>query len=278
MAVGERVTLVFEDRETLRWQIQEMCRVEEIRDRSAVQREVDVYNELLPGEGELSATLFVEITDAERIRAELDRLIGIDEHVTLLIGDERVRARFDEKQMEEDRISAVQYIRFALTPDLAARFQDASVPASVAIDHPAYVREARIPGPVRTSLAAGLSGDPTPLVDPSWVNGEARDAAPRPVAEHGRARAVRADRPRGRDHWVVEAREPDAPPFESADSELLADVLVLAQRLARELRRSHGSCRVSFDTSAERLRCEVIAPAAVPDEADREGPGATGAR
>ena len=74
--VGDRVTLVFEDRETLRWQVLEMARVEQIRDRDALQRELDVYNELVPGEDELSATLFVEIPDLERIRPELDRLIG----------------------------------------------------------------------------------------------------------------------------------------------------------------------------------------------------------
>ena len=83
LAIGENVTLLFEDRETLRFQVQEMLWVERIADPDKIQHELDVYNELMPGEGELSATLFVEITDAERIRPELDRLISIDEHVAL---------------------------------------------------------------------------------------------------------------------------------------------------------------------------------------------------
>jgi len=107
--VGERVTAVFENRETLRFQVQEMCRVERIADPRKVQQELDVYNELVPGENELSATLFIEITDLESIKPELDRLVGLDEHVSLWIGDERIPASFDPKQMEEDRISAVQY-------------------------------------------------------------------------------------------------------------------------------------------------------------------------
>ena len=77
--VGDKVTLVFEDRETLRFQIQEMLRIERTSRHQDVQHELDTYNELLPGERQLSATLFVEITDRDQIRSELDRLIGIDE-------------------------------------------------------------------------------------------------------------------------------------------------------------------------------------------------------
>ena len=168
LAVGERVTLLFEDRETLRFQVQEMLSVERIDAPEPVQHELDVYNELMPGERELSATLFVEIEELSRIRAELDRLVGIDEHVALRVGADRgaarIPARFDPKQREEDRISAVQYIRFSLDPDAARRFADPAVPAAIEIDHPNYRCEAALQGALRESLVAGLTSDPTPLL------------------------------------------------------------------------------------------------------------------
>lgn len=171
LAVGDCVTLLFEDRETLRFQVQEMLRVEHIRDPQAVQRELDVYNELMPGERELSATLFIEITDAPRIRPELDRLIGIDEHVVLRLGEGasagEIPARFDPKQFEDDRISAVQYVRFPFTPEQVERFADPSVPARVHIHHPSYRREAALQGAMRESLVRDLRGEPPVLLDPT---------------------------------------------------------------------------------------------------------------
>ena len=95
LGVGDRVTLLFENRETVRFQVQEMLRVERLAEPMAVQHELDVYNALVPGADELSATMFIEITDTLRIRAELDRLLGIDGCVFLDLGDLSVRARFD---------------------------------------------------------------------------------------------------------------------------------------------------------------------------------------
>ena len=187
--VGPSVSLLFEDRETLRFQVQEMLFVERISAPSAVQHEVDVYNELMPAEGELSATLMVQITEAGRIRAELDRLIGIDEHVALVLGEggdaERVRARFDPKQFEEERISAVQYIRFALDGPTSARFADPSVDAAIEIDHPVYRHRAELTQEVRASLAVGLHGEPASLV-PEW----SPESPAEPLFENGAARIV----------------------------------------------------------------------------------------
>ncbi|UCE85202.1 MAG: DUF3501 family protein [Deltaproteobacteria bacterium] len=170
LEVGECVTLVFEDRETLRFQVQEMVRIERIRERAAVQRELDVYNELVPGERELSATLFIEITDSEAIRPELDRLIGIDEHVALVLdtpgGEESVAASFDPKQMDDDRISAVHYIRFRLSPAHVERLRDPGVRARIRISHPNYRRDAEVAGPLRASLARDFEGDTPPLLPP----------------------------------------------------------------------------------------------------------------
>jgi len=167
LPVGEKLTLVFEDHETLRFQVQEMTWIERIADPSRVQEEIDVYNELMPRENELTATLFIEIVDTPRIRPELDRLVGIDEHVSLVVGagddEELIAAHFDPKQMEEDRISAVQYIRFGLDPEQVRRFSDPAVPARLRIDHPRYAREAPLPPEIRDSLRETLAGGPAPL-------------------------------------------------------------------------------------------------------------------
>jgi hypothetical protein len=159
IAVGNELTFLFENRETVHFQIQEMLRTERTVKPESIQEELDVYNALLPRENELSATLMIEIPEAQRIREVLDRLIGIDEHVFLDIGAASVRASFDPKQFEHDRISAVQYIRFALGPELAARFRDPAVPVVLRVEHPSYRESTRIEGERRRSLAADLGAD-----------------------------------------------------------------------------------------------------------------------
>ena len=156
VAVGAELTFVFENRDTVLFQIQEMLRAERIVDERKIQDEIDVYNDLVPGSDELSATLFVEIEDRARIRPTLDRLIGIDEHVHLDVGDASIQASFDPKQFEQDRISAVQYVRFALGPELAARFRDPAIPAVLRVAHPHYQKSTRLEGAQRASLAADL--------------------------------------------------------------------------------------------------------------------------
>ena len=157
IAVGNELTFLFENRDTVRFQVHEMLRTERMVKPELIQEELDVYNALLPGEHELSATLMIEIPEMQRIREMLDRLIGIDEHVYLDIGDASVQASFDPKQFEHDRISAVQYIRFALGPELAARFRDPGVPVTLRVEHPNYRQSTRLEGERRSSLAADLA-------------------------------------------------------------------------------------------------------------------------
>jgi len=255
MAVGESVTLVFEDRETLRFQVQEMLRVERIAEPEKIQQELDVYNELMPGERELSATLFIELTEPGRIRAELDRLIGIDEHVALVLGDgtaaDVISARFDPKQMEEDRLSAVQYIRFALDASQAKRLADPSVPACVRIAHPAYERSAAIPSDVRASLAAGLEGEPESLLpEPA---GTATAPAERVLFRTPRVVARTATPPCAPGHVVVEPAG-SATSFFDAEPALLGELIEAARRVARD---ATGACRIHIDAGADPLRVHV---------------------
>jgi len=156
VSVGPQATFVFENRDTVRAQVQEMLRVERIVKPDAIQAELDIYNDLLPGPHELSATLMIEITDMANIRSVLDRLIGLDEHVTLRIGEHEVRATFDPKQFEADRIAAVQYVRFPLGLQLATQFAQPDTQAILQLDHPNYSHATELTGAARRSLIADL--------------------------------------------------------------------------------------------------------------------------
>src|SRR5690606_14862175 len=112
--IGDTVSLVFENFDTVLFQTQEMLFVERITDLDRVREELEVYNELLPRPGELSATLFVEITDQAETMARLNALVGIDECVAMTVDGERYAATFEPGRSREDKISAVQYIRFPL--------------------------------------------------------------------------------------------------------------------------------------------------------------------
>jgi hypothetical protein len=153
VALGDRVSLVFEDRATVWYQVQEMLWVEHVTDLDAVRAELAVYNTMLPGPAELSATLLIEITDKERVADELQRLIGIDEHVHLDIGgDRRVAARFESGRQTAEKLSAVQYVRFPLD-DEAVRRVRAGAALAIRVDHPHYRQHVALPDPVRASIA-----------------------------------------------------------------------------------------------------------------------------
>lgn len=263
VALGERATLVFEDRETVRWQVLEMARVERLRGEEALQHELDVYNDLVPGDNALSATLFIEITELASIRRELDRLIGLDEHVSLVLGDEpdalRVRARFDPKQLEEERIAAVQYLRFALDPDARARLADPRVPARLRVDHPNYRAETLLPPETRASLAVDLAGGPAPFLGvpvPGPDAAAAASAQPELVAQTGRVRALRPAEPRAPVHVVLEPVH--ATSFLDAEPGLLVELATLAQELARGLAARHGRCRLEAELAGP-LRWHLLA-------------------
>lgn len=258
IGVGDRVTLVFENRETVRFQVQEMMRIERIRAPEKVQHELDVYNALVPGDAELSATMFIEITDTRQIRAELDLLLGIDACVFLEIGATRVRARFDESQLDEDRISAVHYLRFDVAGDAATRLADPAAAARLVIDHPRYRAAADLAPALRASLLADLAADPAPLLEP--LPGTSVVAASAPVVSaSGRVRVRRADSPSGRGHVVVEPVESVAS-WRDAPAALEAELLAEVKRVAREIESRFGTCRVLCDLHAPCWRWHVFAP------------------
>ena len=157
VGVGDRITFVFENHETVLFQIQEMLRAEHITDINKIRFEVDTYNELIPADGELSATMLIEITEQEHIRPELVRLIGIDKAVSLRIGDWFiVPAEFEPGRSKEDNLSAVQYIRFPLSPEVRTAFKDDRQEARIVIDHANYQAQTLLSPEVQRSLAAEL--------------------------------------------------------------------------------------------------------------------------
>jgi hypothetical protein len=264
MAVGDRVTLVFEDRETLRFQVQEMLWVERISEPEKIQHELDVYNELMPADRELSATLFLEITDPGAVRPELDRLVGIDEHVALVLGEgeatQAIPAHFDPKQFEHDRISAVQYLRFPLGEAQARSVADTRVRARIRVDHPNYRHETEIPTGVRQSLAADLQREPEPLLR---ATGAASATAPETADSFSseRVRVYRPAQPRAAGHVIVEPMASVGSLLE-ADGDLLLELLDVVKAVAGEVVARHGRCRVQTELGAEhsQLRWHVYAP------------------
>jgi hypothetical protein len=144
VSIGPVVTVTFESRLTMRFQVQEMARAEKMTTDEQIQHELDVYNRLLPSPGELSATLFLELTSEDQLRTWLPRLVGIESACELRIGegadDMVVPSTPDQEHLShltrETTTSAVHYIRFRFTEDQAAAF--ATQPVALAVNHPEY--------------------------------------------------------------------------------------------------------------------------------------------
>ncbi|MBI4608547.1 MAG: DUF3501 family protein [Candidatus Rokubacteria bacterium] len=157
--VGPHLSFLFENRKTVLFQIQEMCRTERIVDDARVQEEIDAYNDLIPEPGELSATLFIEIEDSARIQELLDRFMGIDagDRVWIQVGKEyAIPGRFEAGRSDEERgkLSAVHFVKFAFTSEQAAAFRDAEV--FLVVDHPGEQARVRLSDEAKASLMEDL--------------------------------------------------------------------------------------------------------------------------
>lgn len=154
--VGPRVSLLFENRDTVLYQIQEMVRTEHLRGRERVQEEIDVYNALIPEEGELSATLFIEFEDSSQLPLELPKFIGIETTVSLQIGGGSFAGVPDEIRSKEDTTSTVHYLKFPLSPDARRALANGHEDAFVVIAHPNYSQTVKLDAACRAELAADL--------------------------------------------------------------------------------------------------------------------------
>lgn len=162
VSVGPFVTLLFENRETIRFQIQEMARAEKLLTDEAIQTELDIYNPLIPEPGHLCATLFVELTSEAELREWLPKLVGVEKAPLLRIGNagEAVRCDVDPahaSQLTRDEITAsVHYVNFSLSAAQVGAFADG--PVVLALDHPAYRHETVLGPETIGELFADLTG------------------------------------------------------------------------------------------------------------------------
>ncbi|HEX3583522.1 MAG TPA: DUF3501 family protein [Thermoanaerobaculia bacterium] len=154
--LGPNATLSFENRETVRYQIQEMLRAERIAKPEEVDHEIETYSDLLPTDSELSATLMLEFPD-DRVRLEkLTALRDIESHLYLAIDDAaNAVAQFDRSQIGEDRLSSVQFIRFPLTPAQRDALRKGGK-LSVVCDHPAYPHAVEVDAASARAIASDL--------------------------------------------------------------------------------------------------------------------------
>jgi hypothetical protein len=158
VAVGSNLTAVFENHDTVLFQIQEMLRTERISREDAVQHEIDTYNELVPGPDELSATLFVEYPDpAERDRM-LAALEGLERTFYIEVGGERLAARSETRGVQPGRTTAVHYVKYPLSATAAAALRGGGATVALGVDHPAYSVRAELPAATVADLARDLSG------------------------------------------------------------------------------------------------------------------------
>ena len=158
LAIGDHAALYFEDALTMQYQVQEMLRIERIFEAEGIQEELNVYNPLIPDGLNWKATFMMEYEDVEERRQALARLIGVEKALWIQVeGFGRVTpvANEDLDRETEEKTSSVHFVRFELTPEMAAAVkQGTSVRAG--IDHPAYQEETPVPPAVRDSLAGDL--------------------------------------------------------------------------------------------------------------------------
>jgi uncharacterized protein DUF3501 len=157
--LGENLTLLFEDELTIRYQVQEMLRIERIFEEEGIQGELDAYNPLIPDGGNWKATMLIEYPDPEQRRVMLAQLKGIEERVWVQVqGAERVHAIADEdlERENEEKTSSVHFLRFELARPMREALRRGAELA-VGVDHPAYRATTRLAPESRAALAADLA-------------------------------------------------------------------------------------------------------------------------
>jgi hypothetical protein len=159
--VGDLVHLVFENRDTVWFQIQEMIRAERMVRDEEIQQEIDVYNELIPEKNQLSITMFIEIPDEEERKRLLPELVGIHDHLWFHIGNKHsIRAEADERSKEDyqyGKAAVVHFLKLNLTPEQAKDFAELQV--RVEINHPNYKAMVEMPEEVKAELVKDLQSE-----------------------------------------------------------------------------------------------------------------------
>jgi hypothetical protein len=155
VALGDLLTITFENTDTMRFQVQEMARAEKMLTDAAIEHEVATYNELIPDAGELSGTLFVELTSDELLREWLPKLVGVQRSIAFEVSGQQVPAiAEDEERLTRDDItSTVHYLRFLFTPEQQVAFGEPEAIVRIAVDHPEYRAAVELSEEQRSELA-----------------------------------------------------------------------------------------------------------------------------
>jgi hypothetical protein len=156
VSLGPAMTVLFENRDTVLYQVQEMLRTERITNEKAIAHELSTYNELIPGDHELSATVFVEFPEREERERMLVALAGVEDDFYLASGDERLAVVPDRRGTEPDRTMAVQYVRFPLSSAAEAALRAGSNTLRLGVEHPAYRAEVALAAETLASLRDDL--------------------------------------------------------------------------------------------------------------------------
>lgn len=154
--VGGHLNFLFENHDTVLYQIQEMMRVERIVEEAAILHELNTYNEMIPPEGGLSATLLIEFETPEQRAVELIRLKGLEGALAFQVGDlPPVPAQYDARQVGEERLSSVQYLQFPLGPEHRAGWMEAAKNGTLQLqsNHPHFTYATTLPLIVAETLA-----------------------------------------------------------------------------------------------------------------------------
>ena len=157
--LGAHLTLVFEDRLTVQYQVQEMLRIERIFEADGIADELAAYNPLIPDGGNLKATLLIEYDDVEQRRRELEKLRGVEHDIRLVVdGAEPATTVADEdlERSNEAKTAAVHFLRFELAPAAIAALR-AGAAVRLAVDHPHYRASAELDGRQRDALLADFA-------------------------------------------------------------------------------------------------------------------------
>lgn len=158
--IGPNVTLMFEDRLTMQYQVQEMLRAERIFEAQGIQDELDAYNPLIPDGNNWKATMLIEYPDVDERQQALAKLIGIEDKTWVRVdGFDKVYAIADEDMEREraDKTSSVHFLRFELVPDMVKALKSGAA-LSAGVDHPNYTHSLDpVPGPLRQTLLADLA-------------------------------------------------------------------------------------------------------------------------
>lgn len=158
IALGPDTTLYFEDRLTLLYQIQEILRAEKIFEAAGIEEELEAYNSMLPEGRNFKATFMIEYTDVDIRAAQLEKLVGIEDRIWMQVGDfVKVWSIADEdlQRTTATKTSAVHFMRFEITDDMAVAIKDGA-DWSISVDHPLYQHKSSIDGAVRKSLINDL--------------------------------------------------------------------------------------------------------------------------